>query len=173
MRNQKNVPLAMACIAMLTLIQQTSAADPKPNAAQPQPDQQQRDQQAGQQTDQQNLQTEQRQTERTAQLGKFHLDRVSKDILNKEVRNRQDEKLGKVEDLAVDSDRGVIAYVILDVGGFLGVGGKHVAVPIQALNLEHKAGTAEARDTRITLDMDKERLKNAPGAFDKDAWPEM
>src|SRR5688500_2635607 len=125
MKNRKNVPMAMACVAVgvttLTWTQRAALAEEQPTA--------QLQEQRGTQTN-------------------FHLDRA-REILNKEVRNRQDEKIGKLEEIAIDVDRGVAAYAILDVGSFLGIGGKHVAVPIQALNLEHQS--AEARDTRIVL----------------------
>ena len=54
---------------------------------------------------------------------------------------------------------------VIGVGGFLGMGDKLFAVPWSALRLD-------TENKRFTLDVTKERLKEAPG-FDKDAWPDM
>ncbi|WP_371347437.1 PRC-barrel domain-containing protein [Ancylobacter sp. IITR112] len=55
------------------------------------------------------------------------------DITGTEVRNLQDEQLGTVEDVVLDSERGGIRYVIVSSGGVLGIGEDMVAVPWQAL----------------------------------------
>ena len=60
---------------------------------------------------------------------------------------------------------GRIGYVVLAFGGFLGMGEKFFAIPWDAMRLD-------ARNKRFVLDVDKERLVNAPG-FDKDHWPDM
>ena len=53
----------------------------------------------------------------------------------------------------------------MSVGGFLGIGEKYFAVPWHAF-------TMDTDNQRFILDVDKERLKDAPG-FDKDHWPSM
>jgi hypothetical protein len=60
---------------------------------------------------------------------------------------------------------GQVAYAVLAFGGFLGMGEKLFAVPWQALHLD-------TVNKRFVLDVEKERLKHAPG-FDKHAWPDM
>lgn len=90
--------------------------------------------------------------------------RASK-ILGSDVKNPQGDKLGNIKELVVDPDRGRIVYAVLSVGGFLGIKDKLFAVPWAALRL--------SRDKEhYTLDMDKEKLKSAPG-FDQKAWPDM
>ena len=90
--------------------------------------------------------------------------RASK-ILGSDVKNLQGNKLGDIKELVVDPDRGRIVYAVLSVGGFLGIKDKLFAVPWTALNL--------SRDKEYyTLDIDKEKLKGAPG-FDRKAWPDM
>lgn len=86
-------------------------------------------------------------------------------IVGDEVCNLKHDKLGKIEDIMLDLQRGEIRYAVLSSGGFLGMGDRLFAVPWQALkqDREHK---------RFTLDIDTERLKNAPG-FDKENWPNM
>ncbi len=86
-------------------------------------------------------------------------------ITGDEVCNMQNEKLGKIQDVMLDITEGKIRYAVLASGGFLGMGDHLFAVPWKALkqNKENKC---------FMLDVDVERLKNAPG-FDKDHWPNM
>jgi sporulation protein YlmC with PRC-barrel domain len=86
-------------------------------------------------------------------------------LIGREVSNLQGEKLGLLEDFMIDTDRGEVQYAVLSFGGFLGVGNKLFAVPMQAMELdtEHEG---------FVLDIDKSRLENAPG-FAKDDWPDM
>src|SRR4029453_3149468 len=51
------------------------------------------------------------------------------DCIGMTVNNFQDEKLGKVDDLAVDVESGRIVQVILSTGGFIGIGDTLTAVP--------------------------------------------
>jgi hypothetical protein len=67
------------------------------------------------------------------------------------VKNLQDEKLGKVENLLVDLPAGRIVAIIVSSGGFLGIGDELSAVPPTALRF-----TAD-RDT-LQLDASKETL---------------
>lgn len=78
------------------------------------------------------------------------------------VYNPQGENLGTIKDLMIDTVTGRVNYAVLSFGGFLGLGDKYFAVPVQALTIDIK--------DNIILDVDKERLKNAPG-FDKNNWP--
>jgi len=82
-----------------------------------------------------------------------------------EVVNRDGEKLGTLEEIMLDVSTGRVAYAVLSTGGFLGIGDKLFAVPWQALTLD-------TDNECFILDVDKDRLQNAPG-FDKDHWPAM
>ena len=86
------------------------------------------------------------------------------DIIGMTVKNYQDEKLGKVNDLAVDVESGRIVQVILSTGGFLGVGDTLTAVPPGALH--HDVAMKV-----LHLDADKEKLKNGP-KFETSKWAE-
>jgi sporulation protein YlmC with PRC-barrel domain len=87
----------------------------------------------------------------------------AKTIIGDEVKNRAGEDLGKIEELMIDLDNGKVAYAVLSFGGFLGMGDKLFAIPFQSLQLD-------ADRHHFLLDVDKERLKQAPG-FDKNHWP--
>jgi hypothetical protein len=81
------------------------------------------------------------------------------------VVNGNDDDLGDIKEIMLDMQTGQVAYAVLAFGGFLGMGEKLFAVPWQALHLD-------TVNHRFVLDVEKERLKHAPG-FDKDAWPDM
>jgi sporulation protein YlmC with PRC-barrel domain len=52
-----------------------------------------------------------------------------KQILGKSVYNDKDDKVGDVEDLIIAPDSSV-SYAIIGVGGFLGLGERQVAIPV-------------------------------------------
>lgn len=89
----------------------------------------------------------------------------AKDVTGAEVRNPQDENLGKIEALMIDKVSGEVSQVVLSFGGFLGMGNKLFALPWSILHFD-------ADKDCFIISVDKEKLKNAPG-FDKDAWPDM
>lgn len=68
-----------------------------------------------------------------------------------------DTSIGQIEDVLVDLDRATVSAVILSVGGFLGIGDKLVAVPVNQIKI--------GREAKFTTDLTKEQLANAP-AFD-------
>jgi hyperosmotically inducible periplasmic protein len=86
------------------------------------------------------------------------------DVIGMTVRNNQDEKLGKVEDLAVDVESGRIVQAILSTGGFIGIGDTLSAVPPGALHHD-SAGKF------LRLDADKAKLADAP-KFEMSKWAE-
>ena len=71
------------------------------------------------------------------------------------VFNQAGEKIGEVEDLAVDKRSGKIAYAILSFGGFMGMGEKHQPLPWSALNYNPKLGG-------YVVDVTEEFLRLAP-----------
>jgi sporulation protein YlmC with PRC-barrel domain len=94
----------------------------------------------------------------------FRIQKAS-DLIGKSVENPQGENLGTVQDLAIDAERGRVAYVVLSFGGFLNMGEKWFAIPTAVLTLPEDG-------KHFVLAVDKNRLKNAPG-FEKDKWPSM
>lgn len=87
----------------------------------------------------------------------------SSSITGNSVRNPNGDDLGKVEDLVVNTATGEVTYAVVSFGGFLGLGDKLFAVPLQAMQVD-------TENHELVLNESKERLENAPG-FDKDNWP--
>lgn len=90
----------------------------------------------------------------------------AEEVIGAKVYNAQNEELGKIDDIAVYSN-GQIAYGVLSYGGVLGVGDKLFAIPWSLVRASHKP---EDNTVRLAVNVDKERLKSAPG-FDKKNWP--
>jgi hypothetical protein len=65
------------------------------------------------------------------------------------------ERIGHIEDLAVDKLSGKVAYAILSFGGFLGIGEKYHPLPWSVLTYETLKGG-------YVVPLDKEQLRNAP-----------
>lgn len=85
-------------------------------------------------------------------------------IIGDNVVNRTGESLGKIEELMLDLEQGRVAYAVLSFGGVLGMGEKLFAIPFEALKLD-------ATREHFTLDVDKDKMRNAPG-FDKKNPPQ-
>src|SRR6202521_1355997 len=71
------------------------------------------------------------------------------------VYNRQGEHLGKVYNFMVDKYTGQVAYAVMSFGGFLGIGDSYHPLPWKVL-------TYDTRLDGYVIDLDRERLKNAP-----------
>lgn len=86
-------------------------------------------------------------------------------LLGEEVFNDKSEKLGHIKEIMLKMTDGTVAYAVLSFGGILGMGDKLFVVPWETLKLD-------TENKRFILDVDRERLQNAPG-FNKDEWPDM
>lgn len=59
------------------------------------------------------------------------------DLRGKDVVNDKNEKIGEIDDLIISPD-GRTLFAVLQVGSFLGIGGRLVAVPFQSLQMSEK-----------------------------------
>lgn len=84
-------------------------------------------------------------------------------LINAEILNINDHKLGNLKKLMIDLVRGEIMYGIIAFGGIWGMGEKLTVVPWRALTFNKK--------TNIFL-LNKKDLVNAP-SFGNDSWPDM
>jgi len=86
-------------------------------------------------------------------------------LIGNEVCNENDDDLGEIKEIMLDTRTGRVSYAVLSFGGFMGMGDKLFAVPWNALTLD-------TVNHRFILKVEKDRLQSAPG-FDKQSWPDM
>jgi hypothetical protein len=86
---------------------------------------------------------------------------ASDEVIGTAVHNINDEEVGSIADLVMDQDH-KLAGVVLSVGGFLGVGDKWVAVPVEQIELPKGDQPA-----RLLLAVTEEQLTNAPDFITK------
>ena len=80
------------------------------------------------------------------------------DLENARIYGVNDEDIGEIEELLVN-DNGEIDRVLIDVGGFLGMGERRVAVSFEELQVLRNA---EGNDVRIYIDSTEEALESLP-----------
>ena len=86
-------------------------------------------------------------------------------LVGNDVCNLKGEGLGDIKEIMLDMRSGKVGYAVLSFSPFFSMGEKLFAVPWNALTLD-------TENKRFTLNVEKDRLKTAPG-FDKDHWPNM
>lgn len=74
------------------------------------------------------------------------------------VYGAKDEDVGEVANLVLDN-KGQVQFVVLDIGGFLGMGEHRIAVTPNELNIVQKDG---GDDVRVYIDANKDTLKAQP-----------
>jgi sporulation protein YlmC with PRC-barrel domain len=80
--------------------------------------------------------------------------RASK-LIGMDVKNAKGDKLGKIDDVMVDIDNELAAYVVLSAGGALGVGNRMVAVPAASFKVGNEKDG-------VILNATADQLKKAP-----------
>ncbi len=85
-------------------------------------------------------------------------------VIGDKVFNRNDEELGEIRDVMLDIRAGKIDYIVVEFGGFLGLGVKFFAIPFHLLRID-------PQNQRFLFDQSKETMSKAPG-FDMDHWPD-
>ena len=85
-------------------------------------------------------------------------------IIGDKVINKAGEDMGKIKDIMINIKEGTIQYLIIEFGGFIGLGEKLFAIPFVALKLN-------AKEQNFILDVEKDFLEAAPG-FNPEHWPE-
>jgi hypothetical protein len=77
-------------------------------------------------------------------------------LVGLDVYNRQNEKLGQIEDLSIENGKSITG-VVVSVGGFLGLGEKYVLVDPATVVVSERDGAWKA-----FIDTTKDSLKSAP-----------
>lgn len=82
---------------------------------------------------------------------------LSSDLIGHDVESPTGDTLGEVSAFEIDPEGRIVAYVI-DVGGFLGVGAKQVAIPADRVQHDFTLGG----ESKLMLDASAEQLESAP-----------
>lgn len=90
-------------------------------------------------------------------------DMSAEDLIGKTVLSTDGDTIGEIGDIVVSEDKAPLA--VIDVGGFLGIGEKPVAVPLSDLQV----GEDEAV---LMSGLTKESLEGMT-AYEKDSWPSV
>lgn len=77
------------------------------------------------------------------------------EVTGTEIRNAKDQWLGTIDDVVLDPQSGQISFVVVERGGFLGLGEDHVVVPWKALR-------ATRNFNAFVINVDEEVMKGAP-----------
>jgi sporulation protein YlmC with PRC-barrel domain len=85
-------------------------------------------------------------------------DMLSSNVVGLDIYNGQNDKIGKIQDIAFDASKQVTGY-ILSVGGFLGMGTRYVAVNPTSLNVSYDE---QNKVWRASMNATKDQLKSAP-----------
>jgi sporulation protein YlmC with PRC-barrel domain len=99
-----------------------------------------------------------RESDRAAAVRWHHVNgdfRVSR-LMDATVRTSADENIGTVKDAIVDNS-GRVRTIVVDVGGFLGVGSRQVAFDFAELHLSGHRG-----DLRLTTSLTKDQINSIP-----------
>jgi len=68
------------------------------------------------------------------------------------IYNTAGDNLGSVDDIMIDEKSGVIAYAIMSVGGFLGIGSRYYPLPWSMLRFDAHIGGYVANIERAQLE---------------------
>jgi hypothetical protein len=104
-------------------------------------------------------------TERYPQSSSYNRNRRISAMLGATVRTPNGEILGRIEDF-VASEIGCIDYAIVSFSGMVGAGGRLAAVP-------WTLATMDVGQRTVTLDIERDRIREAPIFFDRNNWPDL
>jgi sporulation protein YlmC with PRC-barrel domain len=89
----------------------------------------------------------------------------SQDVVGLTVRNKEGAELGEIENIVVDMASEKVMYFALSFDPTVAAEEKLFAIPVREFRVQKNEDGAY-----LVLNVEKERLKNAPG-FSEDAWP--
>lgn len=77
-------------------------------------------------------------------------------VLGRDIRTRGEEDMGRIIDVLVDRS-GKVQAAVVELGGFLGIGTRKIAVDWSAFTFETKG-----KQPQIVLEMGRDQLRSAP-----------
>lgn len=84
------------------------------------------------------------------------------DLMNSTARNMHGEKIGEIDELAIDANSLRVVYGVLRRGGFLGIGESRYAIAVDELR--------NTTDRRVTIHLEDSDFKDQSG-FSRNNWP--
>jgi hypothetical protein len=95
-------------------------------------------------------------------------------VIGLEVKDAHQNKIGKIDDLAVDANTGLVRYVIIDVKDVQNISGKLLPVPWNALQPSSQATVKDGTlsENFCILNVNKDDLQRAP-VFASGQWPDF
>ena len=100
--------------------------------------------------------------------GTVPMSHLASDLADLDVYGANNEKIGEIDDLVINSD-GTVAAAVVEVGGFLGLGEKDVLVNFSALQM-----TMDGDKMRVTVpEFTKETLTSAPDVDLDKVFPDI
>jgi sporulation protein YlmC with PRC-barrel domain len=101
------------------------------------------------------------------------------ELIGAEVLDTQGDKIGKIDDLLLDSQGTSVTHAVVTRGGFLGMGMKRHAVPWQELQLSGAThgmsgeGAVDLDDEpAVVINITKDELAQSSPPLDRNAWSE-
>lgn len=85
-------------------------------------------------------------------------ERTAEALTGANVHDAENDSIGVVSDLVLDEDS-AITHLLVDVGGFLGIGSHTVALPVEDVDILWNDADA---DVRVHVQMTREQLENMP-----------
>jgi sporulation protein YlmC with PRC-barrel domain len=79
---------------------------------------------------------------------------ADQDIRGRKVTDRSGNELGKVGDLIIDEEERKVRFLLLEHGGFLGIGEKKSYIPVDAV--------ASVAEDQIRIDRTRDQVADAP-----------
>ncbi|PQO31972.1 PRC-barrel domain containing protein [Bremerella cremea] len=90
------------------------------------------------------------------------------DLIGMAIVNEADEKVGKINDLMIDTSNGRVRYAAMSVGGLAGIGDSLYAVAWNSFRMKHDA---DDDVSELVLNIDPETLEDVKG-FNQQNWPQ-
>lgn len=87
---------------------------------------------------------------------------AASDLLGADLVNHEGESIASVDELLIDGD-GQVGMFLVDVGGFLGIGARTVAIPLSDVTMSHD----EDADIVLRASLTREQLEALP-EFDRE-----
>ncbi len=83
------------------------------------------------------------------------VDGSANDVRGRQVKDHAGKAIGKVADLIVDDQDKKVRFLLVDHGGFLGFGGTHTMIPVDAVS--------DVTHDEVVIDQSCDRIASAPG----------